>query len=253
MSFSGGTPYRGFFQKPGVIGGVAKRQDITAADADILACPLTTNFDDVTGNHVLTTNSAFIDPGVGYNGEAMIWMDNTNSYIVQTDNNTPQSIGGTDPVTFGGFVRFNLWSTTSSLFGSNNGGGDMNYTIWRATNGNWNFRGNGDDTFLKHMGGYDDTGAGRYAHLAFRCDSGAATGAFFWNGTKMFDGAIAARKTAEAGDVFAFNRRGTSGTPGFECWMNNVFISSSALSDAEIKLLSDKSFGHASPWVAGGI
>ena len=103
----------------------------------------------------------------------------------------------------------------------------------------------------------DDTqiaNAGRWFHVAMRCDDGDNSGSFFWDGHEVWSGALGTngRKFAQGSDTFALNEASvTSDNPGWEGYMTNLFIAGRALSNAEIKALSDEAHGHASPYTLG--
>jgi len=262
-------PYAGYKDKnvegsyfaPGAIGGSPQRQDISPSVANILCMPFNGDYIDKTGNHTMAPRDSTMTPNIGYNGESQVFIERGSNDSLRTGAGEPaHAIGGTDPVTFGFFFRPTYLASVQYFCCSsrNDGSGFCNYGLRRVGGdaGTWYFIGGagiGASTTLVDPGYIDDRGI-HWLHVAFRCDSGANTGAFFINGTKLWEGAIAARKTAEASDLFNLNEvSSTTNNPQVEGYIGNLFVTDSALSDTNIKLLSDQSFGHASPYVAGGI
>ena len=254
--------------QPGAIGGEPERQDVGTDIADILCCPFTTDRTDLTGNHTLIPGDSTIEPGgitTGYNGEAVLMCNRGAGGAVRTTaSEDAHAIGGTDPVTFGMFLRPTFWNTTSNFLCSTGTGGGQNYGLTRFVDGSWGFRndqGGGSGSAWRVMINRDpeddDTqiaNAGRWFHVAMRCDDGANEGSFFWDGNEIWSGAFGTngRKVANPTDIFSINEASaTSDNPGWEGYLTNVFIASRALSNAEIKALSDEAHGHSSPWTVG--
>lgn len=247
------------------VGGVGLspvRADITPDIANILCCPFSTDRTDLTTNHTFNVGTSTLPANVGYNNETMLRTEEGGGDEIYTGSSEPEhAIGGTDPVTFGAFMRIGFWNSTSQILTSSASGGDANYGLIRFTNGDWAFRGatgGGAGSAWQVMVNRDpeDTATYRWFHVAMRCNAGANTGQFFWNGTKIWDGTFGTngRHVATATDQFSLNESHPSGAnPRFSAWWGNIFIADSELTDAEIKELSDQSFGHASPYTPGGI
>lgn len=134
------------------------------------------------------------------------------------------------------------------------GSGNCNYGLTRTGSGTgtWFFRNGTGTTNLGVIDPLDDI-AKRWYHVAFRCNAGTNTGAFFWNGVEVWSGATGTRKTAEASDRLNLNEFvSTTNNPQTEAYYGNSFITDQALSDENIKILSDQSFGHSSSSPTGG-
>jgi hypothetical protein len=243
--------------------------DVHIDICDILCCPFTTDRTDLTGNHTIAPGNSTIVPGssiTAYNGEACLRLNQSAGGAVRTNASEPaHAIGGTDPVTFGFFLRPTFWNTTSQFVTSAAvGSGDANYGLLRFVNGDWGFRGatggglgsawiiminrspEDSTTSLAH--------AGRWSHVAMRCDDGSNSGSFFWDGHEIWSGAFGTngRHIATGSDIFGLNEANSaSDNPGWTGYMNNLFIASRALSNVEIKALSDEAHGHSSPWTFG--
>lgn len=242
---------RGF----GGIGYDPQRFDITAEKADILACPWSTvdDYTDLTGNHTFDPKGTSFAPIGGYNGEPQLFLDRGGDQSLRsTAGEDAHAIGGTDPVTFGFFFRPSFYSASHHFMCSSrdDGSGNCNYGLTRTGSGTgtWYFRNGTGTTTLGVINPADDLGL-RWYHVAFRCNSGTNTGAWFWNGEKVWEGATGTRKTAQASDRLNLNEYvSTTNNPQCEAHYGNSFISSSALSDSQIKQLSDESFGHGAPF-----
>lgn len=248
----------GYYYAPGAIGGNPGRQDISPSVANILCMPFNGDYIDKTGNHTMDPRATIMTSAIGYNREDQLFIDRGGAQSLRTGASEPaHAIGGTNPVTFGFFFRPTYYGSFFACCSSkNDSSGNCNYGLTRTGSGNagtWYFRGGTSTTLLVNPGTIDDLGVHWY-HAAFRCNSGTNTGAFFINGTKLWEGATVARKAAEASDLFNLNEYvSTTSNPQVEGYIGNVFVTDSALSDSNIKLLSDQSFGHASPYVVGGI
>lgn len=267
MGYGAGRPKNTFVdygtQAIGSIGETPTRSDPTNAVANILNVPLTAGNDytDLTGNHTLSTGNAILSPTYGYNAEQQMYTDDGSGAVVRTNASEPEhAIGGTDPVTFGFFFQPNFWNSTSNFMTSSNSGGNgANYGLIRFTNGNWGFRGDaggGEGQAWRTMvnrSPEDNANVLRWFHVAMRCEDGVNEGTFFWNGREVWSGALGSngRKTANSIDQLQFNdAKPNSNNPRFRGYWGNVFIADSALTDAQIRQLSDESFGHGSPQTA---
>lgn len=262
MGYSTHAPRGDQLAQPGSIGGSPSRLDAHIDICDILCCPFTTDHTDLTGNHTLAVGNSFIETGaanLSYNGENVLRTVDGGGATVRTNTSEPaHAIGGTDPVTFGFFFRPTFWNSTSQFMTSAASGGNANYGLIRFTNGDWGFRGatgGGSGSAWRVMTPnrlrQDFQGVGHWFHVAFRCEDGVNEGTWFWNGKQIWTGAYGTngRHTATPADQLSFNEASpTSDNPRFEGYWNNAFVAGRALSDAEIKALSDESFGHASPF-----
>lgn len=246
----------------GAIGSFPTPKDISPDVGNILACPFSTDRTDLTGNHTLNVGTSTLPANVGYNNETMLYTTDGAGDKIGTQTSEPaHAIGGTDPVTFGAMMRIDAWVSTGQIMTSAASGGSANYGLIRFTNGNWAFRGasgGGEGAAWKTMTNRspEDIQGGLWFHVAMRCNSGANTGQFFWNGTKVWTGTLGTngRHTATASDRFNLNEANPdSDNPRFRAWWKNMFIADRELSDTEIRTLSDESFGHASPYTGGGI
>lgn len=255
-------------ETPGIepcVGGVGlppERIDVSPTIANILCCPFSTDRTDVAGNHTFNVGTSTLPANVGYNNETMLRTERGAGDKITTQASEPaHAIGGTDPVTFGAFMRIGFWNSTSQILTSAATGGDANYGLIRFTNGDWGFRGatgGGAGAAWQVMVNRDpeDDADGLWFHVAMRCNAGANTGQFFWNGTKLWDGTLGTngRHVATGTDRFMLNEASPSNDNAqFEAWWGNVFVTDTELTDAEIKRLSDECFGHASPYTSGGI
>lgn len=264
MGFGAGRPRDTFFdigaQALGSIGTNPTRSDVDISVANILACPFSTDRTDLTGNHILDVGTSSLQAGSGYNNEIMLKTERGSGDVIRTQpSEDAHAIGGTDPVTFGAFLNVNFWDSTSQIMTSAGAGGSANYGLIRFTNGNWGFRGasgGGSGSAWRVMinrSPEDNAGVERWFHVAMRCEDGVNEGTFFWNGREVWTGALGTngRKTPSASDRFLMNEANpTSNNPRFDAWWGNMFIADSALTDAQIKQLSDESFGHGSPQTA---
>lgn len=249
-------------QQAGAIGGSPERADVSTDLCDILCCPFTTDYTDLTGNHTWNTGNSFIETGsnlISYNGEDVLrTIDGTGASMKTNASEGEHAIGGTDPVTFGCFLRVSFWNSTSQFMTSSVSGGSANYGLIRFTNGDWGFRGavgGGSGQAWRVMTNRfqeDANVIGRWFHVAMRCEDGVNEGTFFWNGNEIWTGALGTngRKSANpAADIFSWNEANpTSDNPRWEGYANNLFVAGRDLSNAEIKQLSDEAHGHASPW-----
>lgn len=265
MSYSGAYPYttRLGTGEAG-IGDPQARVDVSTDVANILCCPFSTDRTDLTGNHTFVPATSSMQAAVGHSGETMVLLqEGIGDRVSTTTGEGEHAIGGTDPVTFGAFFRTISYGSTAQIMTSSANGGSANYGLIRFTNGDWGFRGasgGGSGSAWRVMvnrSPEDAAGFGRFFHVAMRCDSGSNTGAFFWNGVKVWEGTFGTngRHTAvPATDRFNLNESsGSVDNTRWDGYMGNLFIADSALSDSQIKLLSDQAFGHASSWTAGAI
>ncbi len=261
MGYNVTAPTTGLPLSPGAIGGSPQRKDVSTDLCEILCCPFTTDYTDLTGNHTWNTGNSFIETGsnlISYNGEDVLRTIDGSGASVKTNASEPEhAIGGTDPVTFGCFLRVSFWNSTSQFMTSGATGGNANYGLIRFTNGDWGFRGasgGGSGSAWRVMvNRYQEDGnvLGRWFHVAMRCEDGSNDGTFFWNGNEIWTGALGTngRKSAAGSDIFSWNEASpTSDNPRFEGYMNNLFIAGTDLSNAQIKQLSDEAHGHSSPW-----
>lgn len=242
---------------PGTIGNTPLRSDISPDIANILCCPFSTDRTDLTGNHTINVGTSTLPAGVGYNDETQLRTERGAGDAIRTDTSQDaHAIGDTNPVTFGALIRVQFWNTTSQIMTSATTGGNANYGLIRFTNGNWAFRGasgGGEGSAWRTMvnrSPEDQAGVTRWFHVAMRCEDGVNEGTFFWNGTEVWQGALGTngRKTGAPADRFSLNEASsTSDNPAFDAWWGNLFIADRALSDTEIKVLSDQAFGHSSP------
>lgn len=239
---------RGF----GGIGSDPQRFDITPEQANILACPWSTvdDYTDLTGNHTFDPKGTVFGATAGYNGEPQLFLDRGGDQSLRSaPGQNAHAIGGTSPVTFGFFFRPSFYNGGHFMCSSrDDGSGNCNYGLTRTGSGTgtWFFR-NGTGTTNLGVISPADSLSLRWYHVAFRCNAGTNTGDFFWNGKKIWSGATGTRKTAEASDRINLNEFvSTTNNPQTEAHYGNSFISNLALSDSQIKLLSDQAFGHGS-------
>jgi len=263
VGYSTHAPRGDQLSQPGSIGGSPERVDVSTGLCDILCCPFTTDFTDLTGNHTWNNvnGDALITAGsnlISYNGETSLrTLDDVGSALRTSASEPEHAIGGTDPVTFGCFLRVTFWNSTSQFMTSSATGGNANYGLIRFTNGDWGFRGasgGGSGAAWRVMVNRfqeDANAIGRWFHVCMRCEDGSNDGTFFWNGNEIWTGALGTngRKAAAPTDIFNWNEASpTADNPRFEAYMNNLFVAGRDLSNAEIKQLSDEAHGHASPW-----
>jgi len=264
VGYSTHAPRGDQLAQPGSVGGSPERVDVSTYLCDILCCPFTTDYTDLTGNHTWLPGNSVITAGsnlISYNGETSLRTVDGGGASVKTSASEPEhAIGGTDPVTFGFFLRVTFWNSTSQFMTSAASGGDANYGLIRFTNGDWGFRGatgGGSGSAWRVMiNRFQEDGnvIGRWFHVAMRCEDGVNEGTFFWNGNEIWTGALGTngRHVATPTDILSLNEASpTSDNPQWEGYMNNAFVAGRDLSNAEIKQLSDEAHGHSSPWTRG--
>jgi hypothetical protein len=242
----------------GAIGSTPVSSDITAADADILACPFSTDNTDVTTNHTFGAAGTFT-ANTGYNGETTFNTSAANTSIdTIAGSGTAHQLASASPVTFGGFFKLvgspqaaNPYLISSCLSG---GAGNHNYSMV-LIGGSLNLQSGGAGTlrdFNWNPAGApaaaDMANSSGWYHVVMQLDAGRATGRLFIDGKQFGADEAALTVGAPVGtdDLFI---NGINGVAAGElnAFNRNLFISSSLKTAAEIRALAEQCYGHGLP------
>lgn len=251
--------YRGVKGGVGSIGSVPISTDITAADANILACPFSTDNTDVTGNHTFDVAGTFT-ASTGYNGETTFNTSAANTSIDTeggSGSGTAHRIATASPVTFGGMFKLvgspqaaNPYLMASAVSG---GAGNHNYSLV-LIGGSLNLQtGAGtlrDFNWIPHSApaAADMANSSGWYHIVMQLEAGRTTGRLFIDG-KQFGADEVALTAGAPGGTDNLYINGINGVAAGElnAFNRNLFITDTLLTAATIRSLAERSYGHGLP------
>ena len=242
----------------GGIGGTPERSStVLESVGNIMAFPFKDDALDLTGNHVIDTNTPSlitVDPAAApsnhytYDGLPMLRSATTTGFAPRIVASTQaHQIPLSEPVTFGFFCYRRNDAATPQFMCSGPGTTSSNYGIQRQASAGWRSLGGGVTTMGDHR---NMTPTGKWFHIVLAHSgsrSSSHAGAFYINGQEVWTGDLISSAPA-ATDDFGFTNQSTSDNSGFNGFMCNCFVTDTLLDAQTIKALSDESFGHASPY-----
>jgi len=249
--------YRGVTGGTGSIGSVPVSTDITAADANILACPFSTDNTDVTGNHTFGAAGTFT-ASTGYNGETTFNTSAANTSIdTIAGSGTAHDIAIASPVTFGGFFKLvgspqavNPYLISSAVSG---GAGTHNYSLVLIS-GSLNLQaGTPTGTLTDFAWSPHEAPAAAvmanssgWYHIVCQLEAGRTTARLFVDGKQFGADKTSIPAGALGGNLFI---NGINGVAAGElnAFNRNLFISDTLIDAATIRSLAERSYGHGLP------
>lgn len=235
----------------GAIGSIPTPSDITAADANILALPLSGTSVDVTANHVFNAGTF---ASAGYNGESIL--DTAVGASLTASSGTAHRIPSANPVSFGGMFRFvnppqaaTPYIISSAVSG---GVGNHNYSMVFVT-GSLNLQ-TGAGT-LRDFGWTPQSdpasttpGSTGWVHIIMELDANRTSGRLYLNGKQFGADQVGLTVGAPGGSDGLFVAGIGGAAPGeLLSYCKNAFIRDSLLGATEARRLAEESFGHGLP------